>query len=147
MELHPFHWESAVTDSHDLSSIRPCGNLQACGQARFLDDQRMIAGGGETLGEAAENSLVLVRIRTGFPVHGEWSPFGQSPRRVPLRLDAQGRLPAQEFSRSMLSSVLWREGLERGRRARRSQHNGAKRRHSSALFARPRTTMTSMPSI
>src|SRR5262245_55597219 len=60
MELHAVHGVALVLQPHDDAVPRLGRNLQRLGQARGLDHERMVARGGEVLGDACEHAFAGV---------------------------------------------------------------------------------------
>src|SRR3974390_842597 len=69
MKLHAPDWGLFVPYSHDLTLLSLRGDFQAVGYAGALDDQRMVAGGGEGIGHALEQVLAVVLNERGLAVH------------------------------------------------------------------------------
>ena len=57
MELHPVDRPRAVLQAHDLAVIGPGRDLQDVRQAAPVDGQAVVAGGGEGVGQVAEDAL------------------------------------------------------------------------------------------
>ncbi len=68
MELDAFEFEAAMADGHDdaVGSFRGDGEIARKRSA--LNDQGVIAGGGEGIGKFAEDALAVVLNGTGFAV-------------------------------------------------------------------------------
>ena len=60
MELYAPDRELAVTDSHDLIILGYCGNFEALRNSGPLDNQRVVAGGGESLRHILEKIFFIV---------------------------------------------------------------------------------------
>lgn len=69
MELHAPDRERAMAEPHDLALGRLGRDLELRGEGRALDQQRVVARGGEALRHAAEDVGVLVQDRRGLAVH------------------------------------------------------------------------------
>ena len=69
MELHPPDGEFAVTQAHDLAFRGFGGDFEALGERGALNEKRVVAGGGEALGEVFEHIGVLVKNGRGLAVH------------------------------------------------------------------------------
>src|SRR5690606_10109512 len=74
VELHALHRVLAVAQAHDLLDpavlvLGPGGDLEAIGQRRLLDHQRVIAGGLVAVGQAREHAFAAVPDRRGLAVH------------------------------------------------------------------------------
>ncbi len=69
VELDAFDGQLAVAQAHDGAVAGLGGTLQLAGQAFPLDDERVVARGGEPLGELAENGLAVVQDFAGLAVH------------------------------------------------------------------------------
>src|SRR5260370_2376748 len=60
MELHAFDFVAAVTKAHDDAVVGFGGDGQLARQRFFLDDQGMVARGGEGIRQVAENISAVV---------------------------------------------------------------------------------------
>ena len=60
MELHAVDRPLAMGEAHDEPVLGPGGDAQRGGQARALDDQRMIARRRERIGQAGEDAGAVV---------------------------------------------------------------------------------------
>ena len=60
MELHAPDREIAVRHPHDLPLVGPGGDVEIRGQALPFDEERVVAGGGERVGQPAEEPLPVV---------------------------------------------------------------------------------------
>src|ERR1700730_283199 len=73
MELHAFHWEAPVAQTHDRAAAvllgGPGADFQFCGQIIFLDDERVIAGGGHRHGKPLKDSFVVVHHGASLAMH------------------------------------------------------------------------------
>src|SRR5208283_5933472 len=69
VELDAPDGQGAVPQPHDLALGGLGGDLQLLREARALDEQRVVARAGETLGKAAEQVRVPVEDRRGLAVH------------------------------------------------------------------------------
>ena len=69
MELHPLHRVLAMSYSHNGVILGPGGYLQAIGESLRHYRQRMIANGGEGVGEAVKNASIFVVDEGRLPVH------------------------------------------------------------------------------
>ena len=62
MELHAFEFVAAMADAHDDAVIGFGGDGQLAGKGFALDDERMIARGGEGIGQLAEKALTHAEV-------------------------------------------------------------------------------------
>ena len=69
MKLHAPDRELLVPHAHDFTLLGLRGDLQAVGHAGALDDQGMVAGGGEGIGHALEQVLAVMLNERGLAVH------------------------------------------------------------------------------
>src|SRR5262245_1608484 len=69
MELHAMHGVALVLQPHDDAVARLGCDLQRVGQACALDHERMVARGGEVLGDAGEHAFASVMHLRQFAVH------------------------------------------------------------------------------
>ena len=104
MELHALDGERAVAQAHDLALRGPRGDLEAVGQRRALDDQRVVARRLERARQPREDARAVVLDRRGPPVHQprrahhlaaerlRRSPDGRGTRRAAGRLPANARI-------------------------------------------------------
>src|SRR6476646_1364155 len=92
MELHAFHWKTAVAQPHDYARAVGFTGLRADfqlrGQAFFRDDQRVIARRRHRLRRVLEKSLAVVLYLAGLAVHDLTGPHyvaaeGGADRLVP----------------------------------------------------------------
>src|SRR5205823_9382565 len=68
-ELHAPDGKFLVPDAHDLALLGLGGDFQKIRQGIALDDQRMVAGGGERIRHAFEQFLTVVFNQRRFAVH------------------------------------------------------------------------------
>lgn len=69
MELYAPYGEFAVAQPHDFALGGLGGDLEAVGEGLALDDEGVVAGGGEALGKSAEKVLAVVADGGGLAVH------------------------------------------------------------------------------
>ena len=69
MELHAFQGPGPVAQAHHHPVVGPGRDLRHVGDAVAGHDQRMVAGGGEGLRQAAEDRLAVVVDLRGLAVH------------------------------------------------------------------------------
>ena len=69
VELDAPDGEFAVAESHDFAFGGLGGDFEGCGEGGALDEERVVARGGEALGHVAEDVGVFVENRRGLPVH------------------------------------------------------------------------------
>ena len=69
MELHAVHRIALVLQAHDHAVVGLGGDLERVRQAAALDDQRMIARGGEVLRDAGEHALAGVMHLRQLAMH------------------------------------------------------------------------------
>ena len=60
MELHALDRELAVAQAHDEAVLGLGADLEHVGHGVALDDERVVAGGGERGGHAAEHARAVV---------------------------------------------------------------------------------------
>jgi hypothetical protein len=68
VELDAFQFVAAVADAHDDAVLGFGGDGEFAGERFSFDDQRVIAGGGERVGEFAEDAFGIVLDRAGLAV-------------------------------------------------------------------------------
>src|SRR5258707_3072957 len=68
MELHALHGELAVAHAHDLAVLGFCSDLEALGQSRAPNRQRMVTRRHEGARQPAEHADAGMADRRGFPV-------------------------------------------------------------------------------
>src|SRR5215471_4039442 len=69
MELHALHGELAMAHAHDLAVLAFGGHLQTLGKPGAVDDQRMIACGGQGVVEPGENTVSVMAYGRELAVH------------------------------------------------------------------------------
>ena len=74
MKLDAPNGELFVAEAHDLAFLGLRSDFKAIGQRGALDEERMIAGGGEALRQAFENVGVFVEDGRGLAVHEAVGP-------------------------------------------------------------------------
>ena len=92
----------AVAQAHDQPILGPGGHLQAVGQVVAADDQRVVAGGLERLGQAGEHARAAVVDRRELAVHHvrrahHRAAIGRADRLV-AQADAQDRHRAAQLA-------------------------------------------------
>ena len=60
VELHAFHGQCFMAYTHDFAVFRPCGNVQTVGQGGAVDNQAVVAGTGNRVGQAGKHAAVEV---------------------------------------------------------------------------------------
>ena len=68
VELHPEHWQRPMCKTHDGAIGAVGGDLQLWGQGFRADDEAVIAGHGNTRGEAVKQPFTAVQDRRGVTV-------------------------------------------------------------------------------
>ena len=68
MELDAFEFGAAMADAHDDAVAGFGGDGEIARQGFALDDERVVARGGEGVGKFAEDAFGVVMDRTGFAV-------------------------------------------------------------------------------
>ena len=74
VKLYAFDVQRFVPDAHDFVKVArfilgPRRDFQTIGQGGLFDDQGMITGGGERIGQAFEHTEIVMINRRGFTVH------------------------------------------------------------------------------
>ena len=69
MELYAPDAKLAMTDSHNLIILGCCGDFQALRNSCPLDNQRVVAGGGESLRHILEKIFSIVTDARGLTMH------------------------------------------------------------------------------
>ena len=72
VELDAFEFVAAVADAHDDAVVGFGGDGEFARKRFAFDDQRVIARGGEGLGEFAENIFAVVMDFAGLAVKEFW---------------------------------------------------------------------------
>ena len=68
VELHAFEFVAAVAHTHDGAVVGFSGDSEFSREGFALDDERVVARGGEGVGELAENGFSIVMNLAGFAV-------------------------------------------------------------------------------
>jgi hypothetical protein len=68
VELNALDGEFAVAEAHDDAVLGFGGDVQHARERFALDDEGVVAGGGEGVGEVAEDTLAVMIDRAGFAV-------------------------------------------------------------------------------
>ena len=89
MELHAPNRKLLMADAHDFALLSLGGEFQAVGQGIALNDERVIAGGGEGIGHALEQILPVVLNERSFAVHHAVVDDNISAEHVPDALMAE----------------------------------------------------------
>src|SRR5947207_4665390 len=89
MKLHALDRKLAMAHAHDLAVFAGRGDLQAGRHRLALNNQRMIAGSGQRVGEAGEDAAVYVRDRRDIPIHDVLRANDAATERLSDRLVAQ----------------------------------------------------------
>jgi hypothetical protein len=105
VELHADNGQFPVADGHDFllaaGGFSPSRNDEVGVQCIGPDDEAVIARGGQWIGEALENPLVVVVDLVGLAVHQPFGPHDDAARRLANGLmaeaDAEERDLAHEF--------------------------------------------------
>src|ERR1017187_9656872 len=69
VELDAVEGPGFVPHAHDLIFSRPRGDFEIGREGAGADDERVVAGGLEGVGEAGEDALAIVVDGRGFAVH------------------------------------------------------------------------------
>src|SRR6185437_8796020 len=89
MKLDALDRKLAMAHAHDLAVLAGGGHLEARRHRLALDDQRMIAGSGQRVGEAGKDAAAAVRDRRDFAMHDALRAYDPAAERLPDRLVAQ----------------------------------------------------------
>ena len=134
MELHAFDREAAVAQAHDLAILGLGADLEAGGQRRALDDQRVIAGGDELIFDAGENPRAIMADARSLAVHHLLRAHHLAAERLADGLVAE----AHAEDRNAPGQAL--DGLQRDprlvRRARAGRQDQVGGRHGFDAFHR-----------
>src|SRR5215472_11828066 len=122
MELHAFHCRFAMPHSHDLTIVALRGDLEARGQARALNDERVVASGRERILESAEYARAVVLHRGQLAVHHTPRPDDPSPEGLTDRLVTEADAEDWNFTCEALDQ--WHTDTRfRGRARSRREHD------------------------
>src|ERR1700730_726508 len=108
-----------MAGTHDDAVVGFCSDSELAREGLALDDERVIAGGGEGVREIAENTFAVVVDRAGLAVEQLRRPDDFSAESRADGLVAQADAQNGEFSSQTLnqlygdSSFLWRTGSRR----------------------------------
>ncbi len=80
---------SRCCNAHDESLVALRADLEFGGRARSLDDERVVAGGGEGAVQTAKESARIVRNARHLAVHRRWRAHDVAAERLPDRLMAK----------------------------------------------------------
>src|ERR1700731_827838 len=119
VELHAFDEEFAVAETHD-DAIGFRGNFELIRKRFFLDDERVIARGGEILRQIFENCLVVVVDAAGFAVHDFRRANHASSNRKADRLMAETHAENWNHSGKPANHVHANAGILRSAGTRRN---------------------------
>ena len=97
MELDAFEGPGFVFDAHDFVFGGPGGDFEVGGEGAGLDDEGVVAGGFEGIGEAGEDAFVGVEDGGGFAVHEAPVAFDGSAPGVADALVAEADAEGGEF--------------------------------------------------
>src|SRR5437588_12642804 len=102
VELHAFDLVAAVTEAHDDAIVGFSGDGELAGQRFSFDDERVVAGRGERVGQLAVNILAVVMDFAGFAVEELWGANDFPSKRGANSLMAQanaenGKFPGESF--------------------------------------------------
>src|SRR2546426_5759575 len=119
VELHAFGLGLAVAQAHDEPVGRSGGNFETGRETGPLDDERVIARGGEGVWQPGENRLAVVRNQAGLAVfdlrRANNLPSERLPDGLVAEADAQqGHAPRKLFDDLQANSSLG-GGLRAGR--------------------------------
>lgn len=103
MELHPFYVQGFVPDSHDFIQFAgfilcPRGDFQAIWQGGLLDDQGMITGGGEWIGQSFEYAVIVMINRRILAVHDAFGMDDTTAKRITNALMTKANAQNRIFS-------------------------------------------------
>ena len=73
VELHTFDFVATVSEAHDDAVVGLGGDGEFTRQGFSFDDERVIAGGGERVGQFTEDVFAVVMDLAGFAVEKLWS--------------------------------------------------------------------------
>ena len=98
MELYAPDRELAVTDSHDLIVLGCCGDFEALRNSVTLDNQRVVAGGGESLRHFLEKIFSIVADARGLAMHQSTGTDNFSAKRLSNGLMTEAYAQQRDFS-------------------------------------------------
>src|SRR5215813_655890 len=122
MELHAFQCCFAMPHSHDLTILALRGDLEARGQARAFDDQRVVARSRERALEAPEYARAVVRHFGQLAVHHAVRPDDPSPEGLTDRLVTKADAKDRNFTYEALDQ-RHTDARFRGRARSRREHD------------------------
>ena len=105
MELDAFNCVAPVTEAHDDAVVGLGGDHKLTRQGFFLDDERVIARGGERIGQLAENIFSVVMNLAGFAVEKLRGADDLSPKRGANGLMAKTHAKDRKFSREAFNQL------------------------------------------
>src|SRR6185295_1664191 len=99
VELHPFYRQLAMAQAHDLPVFRLRRDLEAVGQRRALDRERVVARRGEAIRNPSEHALAVVPHAGELAVHDVLRAPHFTSERLADRLVAEADTEDREFAR------------------------------------------------
>jgi hypothetical protein len=105
VELHAVEGPGFVADAHDFVFLGPSGDFEVGGDGSGADDEAVVAGGVEGVGQAGEDALVVVEDGGDFAVH-------EAP--VAFHGAAPGEADALVAEADAEGGEFWAEVLEDG---------------------------------
>jgi hypothetical protein len=109
MELHTFYPMAAMAQAHDGAGAvffsGPGADFQFSRQIFFLDDERMIAGGGHRHGQTLKDSFIVMHDRAGFAVHKMGGAHHSASESFADRLVPETNSQHWNFSREMPDQI------------------------------------------
>ncbi len=111
VELYAFHRQRFVAHAHDLAVVGPGGDFQAVGQCVAVDNQAVIAGAGNRIGQLAEHALVVVVNRRDFAVHQRFGAYGVAAEGLADGLMAEADAHNRQFAGEMADGVYRNTGF------------------------------------
>jgi hypothetical protein len=111
VELDAVEGPGFVTDSHDFVFGGPGGHLEIGGECAGADDEGVIAGGFEGVGEACEDAIAVMEDGGGFAVHQAPVALDGSAPGVANALVAEAYAEGGEFGAEVLEDFVGDAGL------------------------------------
>src|SRR6185437_5111592 len=123
VELYALNGELAVADRHDGVVGGAGGDLEAFGHRGRINDQRVVAGGGEGLGQAAEDGLAVVLDHAGLAVHQHLGADDAGAKGLTDALMAEADAEDGDAAGEVLDGRHADAGFERGAGTRRNDQS------------------------
>jgi hypothetical protein len=113
MELHAVEGPSFVADAHDFFFSGPGGDDEIFRQGAGADDEAMVAGGFEGVGESGEDAFAIVEDRGGFAMHEAPVTFHDTAEGVADALVAQANAEGGDLGSEGLEDFITEAGFAR----------------------------------